>query len=128
MAPKLFDGVKPAFVVVALGANDSDPKKPHRRTVVLSFLNGAAPRVLAIPTNPAAGDYRSEANNFSVSFLDTSMTKDMMIDDVHYNGAGYRHWIRALTDAVAAECKPAVGRQDADAVPRGALRAHPSPD
>lgn len=105
LAPRLLEGMKPALVVVALGANDGNPKAAQKDySSLLSYLKSVAPRVFAIPTTPAAGDYKSEANSSGVPFLEIPVTKDMMIDNVHYNAAGYRHWIKALTDATTAEC------------------------
>jgi hypothetical protein len=105
LAPRLLKGVKPAFLVVALGANDDNPKTAQGDYgALLNFLRSVAPRVLAIPTSRTAGDYRSVANSSGIPFLEVPMTKDMMIDDVHYNATGYRHWITALVDATTTEC------------------------
>jgi GDSL-like Lipase/Acylhydrolase family len=111
LTPKLLKGVKPALVVVALGANDGDAQAAQKDYgTLLTLLKGIAPRVLAIPTTTSVNEvYRGEANRVGVPFLEISMPKEMMIDGVHFNAMGYRRWIQALVDSVTAQCASETG-------------------
>jgi hypothetical protein len=105
LTPKLLMGVKPAFVVVALGANDGNAQAAQKDFgTLLTLLKGITPHVLAIPTTSVDEVYRTEANSAGVPFLEISMPKEMMIDGVHFNAMGYRRWTKALADSVAAQC------------------------
>jgi len=110
LTPKLLKGVKPAFVVVALGANDGNAQAAQKDYgTLLTLLKGIAPRVLAIPTTSVDEVYRGEANSVRVPFLEISMPKEMMIDDVHFNAMGYRRWTHALVDSITAQCASKTG-------------------
>jgi hypothetical protein len=112
LTPKLLEGVKPAFVVVALGANDSPGSARKDYADLLNLLKSITPRILAIPTTRIDGDYRIEANKADVPFLEISIPKEMMIDDLHFNAVGYRRWTKTIVDTVTAQCSSKTGFSD----------------
>lgn len=105
IAPRVFEGIKPYLIVVALGTNDRDsPTIRSDFSDLLVRLAKFSPNLLAVgsPSAHAANEQiRIAAQAAGVRFIEPELTEDCFTEDgIHLSSAGYQVWVPALLDAI----------------------------
>jgi hypothetical protein len=103
IAPKLLDGITPAMIVVALGANDVGSNTIREEyAALLSDLKRRCPNVLAVAVTPLDGaqavnsQIAAAAKAESVRVIDTHLAKEMIADHIHPSPEGSKQWSAAI--------------------------------
>lgn len=108
IAPKLFEGVKPSLIVVALGANNDVAEIGKDYAGLLLTLKKFSPRLLAVAVPAPDGArlknarIKAAAADEGVTFVDPSIPAESMLPDgIHLNATGYRAWMPAIVAAAS---------------------------
>jgi lysophospholipase L1-like esterase len=105
IAPKIFEGVTPYLIVVALGTNDRDsPTIRSDFSNLLTRLAEFSPNLIAVgsPSSHAVNEQiRIAARTAGIRFIEPDLTEDCFEEDgIHLSPAGYRVWIPFLLNAI----------------------------
>lgn len=107
---RILQGSEPFLVAVALGANDSAISERAEFGELLKLLQpySARPIVVISVTDNAAIDEQinGAASAFEAVRVNPAIPPNLKMDDgVHYTGAAYDIWVRALESAIVKECE-----------------------
>jgi hypothetical protein len=107
-APRLFDGVHPARIAVALGANDAGSNAVGTDyEALLTELQTICPEVVAIAVTPLEGSaainlkIKAAADRRGIRFVEMPLPPGSTLQDgIHLNHAAYERWTPAVSNAI----------------------------
>lgn len=107
ITPNLLSGSRPALVVIALGANDTDGD-PLRQDfgLLLTQLKHVSDKLLIMPTADRS-EQKAAASDAGVKLVESNFQRvDKLADGVHMSRIGYVKWLLSLEHSIEATLSP----------------------